>query len=88
MNGFGAARECVEVESDLLDTRSANALKGGLQMAAKKGEVYKCDVCGNVAAILEGGDGDLVCCGEDMQLVGESEAANFWSGLPKPGVVV
>lgn len=56
-------------------------------MAAKKGEVYKCEVCGNVVAVLQGGDGDLVCCGEEMGLVSENEAKNFWSGLPKPGVV-
>jgi superoxide reductase len=56
-------------------------------MAAKKGEVYKCEACGNVVAVLQGGDGDLVCCGEDMKLVSESDAKNFWSGLPKPGVL-
>ena len=52
---------------------------------AKKGEVYKCEACGNVVAVLQGGDGDLVCCGEDMQLVSESEAKGFWDGLPKIG---
>ena len=36
---------------------------------AQKGEVYKCEICGNVVSVLEGGDGDLVCCGEDMRLL-------------------
>ena len=57
-------------------------------MSAKKGEVYKCESCGNVVAVLQGGDGDLVCCGENMKLVSESEAKDFWAGLPKPGMVV
>lgn len=54
-------------------------------MGATKGEVYKCETCGNVVAVLQGGDGDLVCCGEEMTLLSESDANRFWSGLPKPG---
>jgi len=54
---------------------------------AKKGEVYKCEICGNIVAVLQGGDGDLVCCGKDMQLVSESEAKNFLTGLPKIGAI-
>jgi desulfoferrodoxin-like iron-binding protein len=34
----------------------------------KKGEVYKCDVCGNVVEVKEVGGGELVCCGEPMSL--------------------
>lgn len=52
---------------------------------AKKGEVYRCEICGNVVTVLQGGDGDLVCCGEDMQLVSESDAKDFLAGLPKIG---
>lgn len=29
-------------------------------------EVYVCELCGNIVEVLEGGDGDLVCCGQDM----------------------
>jgi len=44
---------------------------------AKKDEVYKCDICGNVVKVMEGGDGDLACCGQNMrQLTGE-EAAGY-----------
>jgi superoxide reductase len=52
---------------------------------AKKGEFYKCEAWVNVVAVLQSGDGDLVCCGEDMQLVSESEAKGFWDGLLKIG---
>jgi len=53
----------------------------------KKGEVYKCEICGNIVAVIQRGDGDLVCCGEDMQLVSESEAKEFMAGLPKVGAI-
>ncbi len=31
--------------------------------------IYKCQVCGIVAEALDGGAGELVCCGEPMQLM-------------------
>ncbi len=34
----------------------------------KKGEVYKCQVCGNVVEVIEAGGGELICCGEPMDL--------------------
>lgn len=36
------------------------------------GEVYKCDLCGNMVMVLEGGGADLVCCGQDMTLQAEN----------------
>lgn len=39
---------------------------------AKKLEVYKCSVCGNIVEILHGGDGALACCGQDMALQTEN----------------
>ncbi len=33
---------------------------------AKKLEIYKCMVCGNIVEVLHGGDGELVCCGQPM----------------------
>ena len=39
---------------------------------AKKLEVYKCDVCGNIVELLHGGAGTLVCCGKPMRLVTEN----------------
>ena len=54
---------------------------------ARKGEVYRCEACSNVVAVLQGGDGDLVCCGEVMHLVSEGEAKDFTAGLPKIGAI-
>jgi superoxide reductase len=34
---------------------------------AKKLEVYKCAVCGNIVEVLHGGVGELVCCGKPME---------------------
>jgi superoxide reductase len=31
------------------------------------GEVYKCEICGNVVEVKENGGGKLVCCGEPME---------------------
>nr|1CFW_A Chain A, PROTEIN (DESULFOREDOXIN) [Megalodesulfovibrio gigas]1CFW_B Chain B, PROTEIN (DESULFOREDOXIN) [Megalodesulfovibrio gigas]1DCD_A Chain A, PROTEIN (DESULFOREDOXIN) [Megalodesulfovibrio gigas]1DCD_B Chain B, PROTEIN (DESULFOREDOXIN) [Megalodesulfovibrio gigas]1DHG_A Chain A, PROTEIN (DESULFOREDOXIN) [Megalodesulfovibrio gigas]1DHG_B Chain B, PROTEIN (DESULFOREDOXIN) [Megalodesulfovibrio gigas]1DXG_A Chain A, DESULFOREDOXIN [Megalodesulfovibrio gigas]1DXG_B Chain B, DESULFOREDOXIN [Me len=33
---------------------------------ANEGDVYKCELCGQVVKVLEEGGGTLVCCGEDM----------------------
>ncbi len=35
----------------------------------KAGEVYRCNVCGNVVIVREAGGGEMVCHGEPMQLV-------------------
>ena len=34
-------------------------------------EIYKCNVCGNVVEVLHAGVGELVCCGEPMELMKE-----------------
>ena len=34
----------------------------------KVGEIYKCEVCGNIVEVLEAGGGELICCGEPMIL--------------------
>lgn len=39
---------------------------------AKKLEVYKCELCGNIVEVLHGGVGALVCCGQDMKLMEEN----------------
>lgn len=42
-------------------------------MAVKFG-IYKCMICGNIAEVLNAGDGDLVCCGESMKkLIAKTE---------------
>ena len=35
---------------------------------AEKLEIYMCDLCGIVVEVLDGGAGDLVCCGVGMIL--------------------
>lgn len=32
-------------------------------------EIYKCNVCGNIVEVLHTGVGELVCCGQPMQLM-------------------
>ena len=34
-------------------------------------EIYKCNICGNIVEVLHAGGGDLVCCGEPMELLKE-----------------
>lgn len=35
-------------------------------------EVYLCELCGNLVEVLATGDGDLVCCGQEMGLQKEN----------------
>jgi desulfoferrodoxin-like iron-binding protein len=35
---------------------------------SKEGQVFRCDICGNVVVVKEAGGGELVCCGEPMIL--------------------
>ncbi|UCD83592.1 MAG: desulfoferrodoxin [Deltaproteobacteria bacterium] len=39
---------------------------------AKKLEIYKCEVCGNIVEVLHEGKGELVCCGQPMKLFVEN----------------
>ena len=39
---------------------------------AIRNDVYKCAACGNVLAILTGGQGDLNCCGAPMERMVEN----------------
>lgn len=34
--------------------------------------IYKCGVCGNMVEVLHPGAGTLVCCNQDMALLGEN----------------
>jgi len=38
----------------------------------KKNEVYKCPLCGNIVEVLHTGAGELVCCGQPMDLMAEN----------------
>ena len=39
---------------------------------AKRLEIYKCEACGNIVEVVNGGAGELVCCGEPMKLMTEN----------------
>ncbi|MBN2734657.1 MAG: desulfoferrodoxin FeS4 iron-binding domain-containing protein [Methanomicrobiaceae archaeon] len=32
----------------------------------EEGEIFVCEICGNVVEVKEVGGGELVCCGEPM----------------------
>ena len=36
--------------------------------------IYKCNVCGNIVEVVHEGKGQLVCCGQPMQLLEEKTA--------------
>jgi len=35
------------------------------------GQVYRCNICGNIVVVLHSGVGRLVCCGQPMELLQE-----------------
>jgi len=37
----------------------------------KEGEKYLCNVCGNEVVVTKAGGGQLVCCGQPMEMIGE-----------------
>jgi len=39
---------------------------------AERLEVYKCEICGNIVEVLNGGKGELVCCNQPMKLLKEN----------------
>ena len=39
---------------------------------AERLQVYKCNVCGNIVEVAHGGAGELVCCGQPMNLLVEN----------------
>lgn len=44
---------------------------------------YKCDLCGNMVALVKEGGGTLVCCGQDMnKLVANTEDASQEKHVP------
>lgn len=44
----------------------------------QKLELYRCNVCKNIVEVVLNGDGALVCCGEEMELLkaGTTDGAN------------
>lgn len=38
----------------------------------KLNQIYKCNVCGNIVEMVHTGNGELVCCGQPMELKTEN----------------
>jgi desulfoferrodoxin-like iron-binding protein len=51
----------------------------------QKREVYKCPNCKNIVAVLQGGEGTLTCCGQEMVNVTPDEAKRLIHDLQRPG---
>ena len=41
-------------------------------------EMYKCEICGNLVEVVLSGEGELVCCGEPMKKLKETEKVNLY----------
>ncbi len=40
----------------------------------EKTQVYRCNICGNIVEVVNSGPGQLVCCGQPMELLEERTA--------------
>jgi superoxide reductase len=45
--------------------------KGRKEKMTKLNQIYKCNICGNIVTVLHPGAGELVCCGQPMELLVE-----------------
>jgi len=46
-------------------------------------QIYKCNICGNIVEVLRAGAGELVCCGQPMELLKEkTEDQSFEKHVP------
>ena len=46
-------------------------------------QIYKCNICGNIVEVLHAGVGQLVCCGQPMELLTEkSEEVGLEKHVP------
>ena len=49
----------------------------------KENQIYKCNICGNAVEVLHSGAGELVCCGQPMELLKEmTEDQGFEKHVP------
>ncbi|HHT9112472.1 MAG TPA: hypothetical protein ACFYD0_04020, partial [Candidatus Wunengus sp. YC65] len=46
---------------------------------AKKGQTYFCEICRQKVVVAEEGFGVLVCCGQEMKLVGVKGMMATWT---------
>lgn len=38
-------------------------------------QIYKCNICGNTVEVLVSGEGTLVCCGQNMELLKDNSVS-------------
>lgn len=51
----------------------------------EKSEVFKCENCEVIVAVLQGGRGELMCCDNKMKEVTPDEAKRLVHGMQRPG---
>ncbi len=56
----------MEVRSEKIREYSVG---GGKMKVRKVGERYRCNICGNEVTVTKVGGGELVCCGQPMELI-------------------
>jgi superoxide reductase len=50
-----------------------------------KSQVYKCNACGAIVAVITGGKGELTCCDQPMHEVTPDKAKKLLHGMMRPG---
>lgn len=45
-------------------------------------EHYRCNVCGNEVKVAKAGGGTLVCCGQEMELLGSYDQKSVDDEIP------
>ena len=50
-----------------------------------KSQVYKCNACGCIVAIVTGGKGELACCDQKMREVTPDKAKKLIHDMARPG---
>jgi len=49
----------------------------------KINQIYKCPICGNIIEVTHAGNGQLVCCGQPMELlIAKSQDVGFEKHVP------
>lgn len=46
------------------------------------GEHYRCNLCGNEVKVIKVGSGTLMCCGQEMSLMGSGEQKPIDDEIP------
>jgi desulfoferrodoxin-like iron-binding protein len=70
---FDQGRGDTPIENALISTFKSSTDKSQevvkMVNVAKEGQVFECEICGNIVVVKEVGGGELVCCGQPMNLV-------------------